>query len=107
MAGHIKKSLVLSVAIVFVGTSIASAGGITTFQRPRTQSGRYKSRTHSTSPVAKTQSRNSSIVEDAPPTPSEESPKTKITSKSAKTSDQPASGITEKTSLKATDARSH
>jgi hypothetical protein len=107
MAGRIKKSLVLSVAIVFVGSSLASAGGITTFQRPRAQSGRYKSRTHSTSPVAKMQSHNSSIVEDAPPTPGDEAPKTKTTSKSAKTGDKPASGVNEKTAMKATDSRSN
>src|SRR5689334_7143271 len=107
MAGSIKKSIVLSVAIMFVGSTLATAGGITTFQRSRSQTGRYKSRAHSTSQAAKAQSNNSSIVEEAPQTPADQAPKAKTTSKSAKTNDKPAAGLTGKTAMKAAGSTSH
>jgi hypothetical protein len=106
MARNIKKLAVLSVAIVFVGSSLVTAGGITTFQRPKAQTGRYKSRTHATSPAAKMQWNNSTIVDDVPTTPADEAPKTKATSKSAKTGNAPATGATGKTAMKAAAANS-
>jgi len=52
------------------------------------------------------QSRNSSIVDEEPQPPTEEAPKAKATSKSAKTGDKPAAGVTGKTAMKATESAS-
>jgi hypothetical protein len=106
MPTNIRKSAVLAVAVGLVTCPLATAGSIKTFHRSWSHRGEQSDQSSSTSTVAKSHKRGSSVVQDTPGDPAKVPTKTKATSKSAKSQDKTAVDGSEKTAMNTTGTNS-
>jgi hypothetical protein len=102
MTTNIRKSALLVVAFGLVTCSLATAGSIKTFHRSWSHRGGESDRSNSTSKVAKSHKRGSSVAQDTPGDPAGVPTKTKATSKSAKSQDKTVVEGSEKTAKNTT-----